>query len=152
MTIPIRPPKIALIAIAAMVALHVALPLATIFRPPFSYAGAICVVTGAAMIIWARRAFQATGTPIKPFTESTLLPNINIAIARYREFLDIHQQAATLQDALEARKLIERAKGVLMEKQGLSEQEAYRRIQQQSMNLRRTMREIAEAILIAEEV
>jgi response regulator NasT len=89
---------------------------------------------------------------VKPFTESTLLPNINIAIARYREFLDISQQAATLQDALEARKLIERAKGVLMEKQGLSEQEAYRRIQQQSMNLRRTMREIAEAILIAEEV
>ena len=73
MTIPIRPPKIALIAIAAMMALHVALPLATIFRPPFSFAGAICVVTGAAMIIWARRAFQAAGTPIKPFTESTEL-------------------------------------------------------------------------------
>jgi AmiR/NasT family two-component response regulator len=89
---------------------------------------------------------------VKPFTESALLPAIGIAIARYREFLDISQQAATLQDALEARKLIERAKGVLMEKQGLSEQEAYRRIQQQSMNLRRTMREIAEAILIAEEV
>jgi response regulator NasT len=92
------------------------------------------------------------GYVVKPFTESDLLPAIGIAIARYREFLDISQQAASLQEALEARKLIERAKGVLMAKQGLSEQEAYRRIQQQSMNLRRTMREIAEAIIIAEEV
>jgi response regulator NasT len=89
---------------------------------------------------------------VKPFTETALLPQLSIAIARYREFLDISQQAASLQDALEARKLIERAKGVLMQKQGLNEQEAYRRIQQQSMNMRRTMREIAEAVLIAEEV
>jgi response regulator NasT len=89
---------------------------------------------------------------VKPFTEAHLQPAIGVAIARYREFLDISRQASDLQEALETRKLVEKAKGVLMQKQGLSEQEAYRRIQQQSMNMRRTMREIAEAILIAEEV
>ena len=69
----IRPPKVALIAIVAMIALHLALPIAVVVPAPFSYAGAVCVVTGAAMIVWARRAFQAAGTPIKPFTESTEL-------------------------------------------------------------------------------
>jgi len=89
---------------------------------------------------------------VKPFTESTLLPNIHIAQARFQEFLEITRQASDLQEALESRKKIERAKGILMARHGLSEQEAYSRIQQQSMNLRRSMREIAEAILIAEDV
>lgn len=73
MTTSIRPPKIALVAIAAMIVSHFALPLATVVRSPFSYGGAICVLTGAAMIVWSRRAFQSAGTPIKPFTESTEL-------------------------------------------------------------------------------
>jgi two-component system, response regulator PdtaR len=89
---------------------------------------------------------------VKPFTESALLPAIGIASARFREFDEISKQAADLKDALESRKVIERAKGLLMQKHGLSEQEAYTRIQQQSMNLRRSMREIAEAIMIAENV
>src|SRR5436309_1576216 len=71
---------------------------------------------------------------VKPFTESALLPAIDIAIARFREFLHITQQAADLQEALESRKVIERAKGIRMDKQGLNDREASSRSQQQSMN------------------
>jgi response regulator NasT len=60
------------------------------------------------------------------------------------------KEVSTLQDRLDARKSVERAKGVVMERDGVNEAEAYRRIQQQSMNQRVSMREVAEAILIAE--
>ena len=89
---------------------------------------------------------------VKPFTESDLLPAMGIAIARFKEFSDIAAEAASLSGALETRKLVDRAKGVLMDKHGLPEREAFRRIQQQSMNSRKSMRDIAEAILIASEV
>jgi hypothetical protein len=69
----VLPPKIALIAIVTMSALHGVVPLAIVVRAPFSYPGALFLVTGAAMITWSRRAFQAPGTPIRPFTESTVL-------------------------------------------------------------------------------
>jgi protein-S-isoprenylcysteine O-methyltransferase Ste14 len=67
----VLPPKIALVAIITMIALHAVVPLAIVVRTPFSYAGSLLLATGAAMIIWSRRAFQAAGTPITPFTEST---------------------------------------------------------------------------------
>jgi two-component system, response regulator PdtaR len=89
---------------------------------------------------------------VKPFKESDLLPAVGIATARFREYLEISQQAASLQEALDSRKLVERAKGLLMQKHGLTEQEAFRRIQVQSMNTRRSMKEIAEAIIIASEI
>lgn len=89
---------------------------------------------------------------VKPFTETDLLPAMSVAIARFREFSAISQEAQSLAQALETRKIVDRAKGILMDKHGLREQEAFRRIQQQSMNTRKTMREIAEAIIIASEV
>jgi response regulator NasT len=89
---------------------------------------------------------------VKPFTETDLLPAMAVAIARFREFSAISQEAHSLAQALETRKIVDRAKGILMDKHGLREQEAFRRIQQQSMNTRKTMREIAEAIIIASEV
>jgi len=58
----------------------------------------------------------------------------------------------TLQDRLETRKLVDRAKGILQEEHKITEAEAYRRIQLQSMNLRKTMREVAEAIIMAKSV
>src|SRR5262245_743623 len=67
----ILPPQIALVAIITMIVLHVAVPLPIIVRAPFSYAGLLLLAAGAAMIVWSRRAFQAAGTPIKPFTQST---------------------------------------------------------------------------------
>lgn len=89
---------------------------------------------------------------IKPFKESDLLPAIEIAISRYLEMQDLESQLGDLQDKLETRKIVDRAKGILMDKYTLKENEAFRRIQQQSMNTRKSMREIAEAIIIAHEV
>jgi AmiR/NasT family two-component response regulator len=89
---------------------------------------------------------------VKPFTESELLPAIGVAIARFREFAAIADEASNLSQALETRKVVDRAKGIIMDKHGLREQDAFRRIQQQSMNTRKSMREIAEAIIIASEV
>jgi two-component system, response regulator PdtaR len=101
-----------------------------------------------------RRAIDAGvfGYVVKPFTESDLLPAMGVAIARFREFNEIADQAESLAVALETRKLVDRAKGILMDQHGLREQEAFRRIQQQSMNSRKTMREIAEAIIITSEL
>jgi len=89
---------------------------------------------------------------VKPFKESDLLPAIEIAISRYLEVQDLESQVGDLQDKLETRKIVDRAKGILMDKYALKESEAFRRIQQQSMNTRKSMREIAEAIIIAQEV
>ena len=114
----------------------------------------VLLVTAYSQLDLVNRARDAGvfGYVVKPFQESDLLPAIQIAIARFQEYVEIAQQAATLEEQLETRKLVDRAKGILMDKQGLREQEAYRRIQQQSMNLRRSMREVAEAIIIASEV
>lgn len=89
---------------------------------------------------------------VKPFREAELLPAIEIALARYQEFLEMERQIADLKEALETRKVVERAKGVLMDTQGLKEAEAFRKIQQLSMNTRKPMKEIAQAILLAHEV
>lgn len=89
---------------------------------------------------------------VKPFKESDLLPAIEIAISRWQEFLELENEAKDLEDKLETRKAVDRAKGILMDQYSLKEQEAFRRIQLQSMNTRKSMREIAEAIIIAHNV
>jgi response regulator NasT len=89
---------------------------------------------------------------VKPFRDAELLPAIEIAIARYSEFQEIDKKIGDLQETLETRKLVERAKGVLMDTQGLKEQEAFRKIQQLSMNTRKSMREIAQAILLTAQI
>ena len=89
---------------------------------------------------------------VKPFRDAEPLPAIEIAMARYAEFQEIDKKVGDLQETLETRKLVERAKGVLMDTQGLKEQEAFRKIQQLSMNTRKTMREIAQAILLTAQI
>lgn len=89
---------------------------------------------------------------VKPFREAELLPAIEIAMARYQEFLEMDQQISDLKETLDTRKLVERAKGILMDTQGLKEAEAFRKIQQLSMNTRKSMKEIAQAILLANEI
>lgn len=89
---------------------------------------------------------------VKPFKESDLMPQIEVAVARWEAFQQIEDQANDLEDKLETRKSVDRAKGILMDQYGLKEQEAFRRIQVQSMNTRKSMREIAEAIIIAHNV
>lgn len=99
------------------------------------------------------RATEAgvVGYVVKPFRESELLPAIEVALARFREFRTLEQETTGLRETLETRKLVERAKGVLMQANGLSEPEAFKRIQRLSMNTRKSMREISEAILLTHE-
>ncbi len=92
------------------------------------------------------------GYLVKPVREADLSPAIEIALERFREFRALRQQVQDLKETLETRKIIERAKGVLMDTYGLKEAEAFRRIQKLSMDTRKSMREIAEAILLAKEV
>ncbi|MBI2940556.1 MAG: response regulator [Chloroflexi bacterium] len=92
------------------------------------------------------------GYIVKPFRESELVPAIEVALSRFREFRALEREAASLRETLETRKLVERAKGILMDTQQLKEAEAFRKIQKLSMNTRKSMREIAEAILLAHEV
>lgn len=89
---------------------------------------------------------------VKPFRDAELLPAIEIALARYAEYAEIGKKIDDLQETLETRKLVERAKGVLMDTQGLKEQEAFRKIQQLSMNTRKSMKEIAQAILLTAQI
>lgn len=89
---------------------------------------------------------------VKPLRDSELLPAIEIARARYGEFQEMDKQIDDLKETLETRKLVERAKGILMDTQGLKEQEAFRKIQQLSMNTRKSMREVAQAILLTAQI
>lgn len=88
----------------------------------------------------------------KPFKPSDLAPAIEVARSRFEQNQQLAKEVSTLTERLEARKAVEKAKGVLMEQEQISEAEAYRRIQQQSMNQRLSMREVADAILIAKSV
>jgi response regulator NasT len=100
------------------------------------------------------RALEAGigGYVVKPFRDAELLPAIELCLNRYQEFKELGKEMNDLKDKLETRKLVERAKGVLMDTQGLKEQEAFRKIQQLSMNTRKSMSEIAQAILLTAQI
>ncbi|MEN2983472.1 MAG: response regulator [Dictyoglomaceae bacterium] len=89
---------------------------------------------------------------VKPFKETDLFPAIEIAIARFKEFVQLKEEVKDLKDALETRKLVDRAKGLLMDFEGLKEHEAFRLIQKASMDKRKPMKEIAQAIILAYEL
>ena len=89
---------------------------------------------------------------VKPFREAQLVPAIDVALGRFHEFRQVRNELSTMKEALEARKVIERAKGLLMERYSITEAEAFRRIQKRSMDTRKSMKEIAEAILLADEM
>ena len=91
------------------------------------------------------------GYLVKPIEEADLSPAIEIALARFGEFRELEKEVDTLQDQLETRKLVDRAKGILMDTQGLTEAVAFRRIQRMSMNTRKSMKEIAQAIILTHE-
>jgi two-component system, response regulator PdtaR len=89
---------------------------------------------------------------VKPFKPSDLTPSIEVARARFEQNVLLSKEVSNLSERLDARKAIDRAKGILMEAHSLTEQEAYRRIQVQSMNLRKTMKEVADAIILAKSI
>lgn len=92
------------------------------------------------------------GYLVKPIQESDLAPAIEIALSRFQEFRELEKEVDDLSDQLETRKLVDRAKGILMDTQGLTEAAAFRRIQKMSMNTRKSMKEIAQAIVLTHEV
>jgi response regulator NasT len=89
------------------------------------------------------------GYLVKPFRESDLLPAIEAARARHAELQAVREEAGSLRDALESRKVIERAKGLLMEKDGLSEAEAFARLRGASQQTGKPLREVADAVVAA---
>jgi AmiR/NasT family two-component response regulator len=98
------------------------------------------------------REAGVVGYVVKPFREAELMPVIELSRARFDEFRTLEREVGSLKEALETRKLIERAKGVLMESHGLRESEAFHRIRKTSMDARKSMKEVAEAILLAYEM
>jgi AmiR/NasT family two-component response regulator len=87
------------------------------------------------------------GYLVKPFREQDLLPAIQAARARHEELQALREEAESLADALAARKSIERAKGLLMEKEGLSEADAFARLRKASQVSGRPLKVIAEAVV-----
>jgi response regulator NasT len=84
---------------------------------------------------------------VKPFTINDLIPSIEISISRHRQMKSLELEVADLHDRLETRKLIDRAKGILMKALNLSEPEAFSWIQRAAMDRRITMKEVAEAVI-----
>ena len=87
------------------------------------------------------------GYLVKPFRETDLLPAIETARARHEELSALREEAASLADALDARKKIERAKGILMDREGLTEQEAFARLRKASQISGRPLKVVAEALI-----
>lgn len=86
---------------------------------------------------------------VKPVKEVNLFPAMEIAISRFQEYQELEQELENVKNSLETRKLLDRAKGILMDAYNLSENEAYRRIQQYSMSKRKSISEVAKAIVDA---
>ena len=84
---------------------------------------------------------------VKPFTKAHLVPAIEVAVSRFAELATLEAEVADLTDRLETRKAVERAKSLLMEQLDLSEPEAFRWIQKTAMDLRLSMRQVAEGVV-----
>lgn len=86
---------------------------------------------------------------LKPVEESVLFSTVELAMVNYQELVKLEVRVKDMHEMLEQRKLVEKAKGILMQSMGLSEGEAFRRMQKQSMNKRVSLRAVAEAVIMA---
>jgi AmiR/NasT family two-component response regulator len=84
---------------------------------------------------------------VKPFTKGDLVPAIEMAVSRHEEIAALEKEVTTLSERLETRKLVERAKGLLMARHGWTEPEAFRWIQKASMDRRMSMRQVAQIVV-----
>ncbi|TEB07470.1 putative transcriptional regulatory protein pdtaR [Pelotomaculum schinkii] len=100
-------------------------------------------------IIEKAKAAKVFAFLMKPELESNLIPAVELALTNYQEIIRLENEVKELKETLETRKVIERAKGILMETMGITETDAFKRIQKQSMNKRISMRAVAEAIILA---
>lgn len=89
---------------------------------------------------------------IKPFDEANLLSVIDYSYSAHNKLLSLEREISRLKGDLQTRKSVEKAKGILMKELGLGEEDAFKRIQQQSMKKRTSMKKIAEAIILSHEL
>ncbi len=117
-------------------------------------AAAVLILTAFGQRELVERAAEAGAMAylVKPWQRSDLVPAIEMALARHREAIALAEDNETLTDQLEVRKLVDRAKGSLMDNFSMSENDAFRFVQTSAMGSRRSMREVAEAILAGELV
>ncbi len=94
----------------------------------------------------------AMGYVVKPFDRSDLYPAMELAAARYEQMRLLEEQVEDLKGQLDARKAVERAKGILMSRDGITEAEAFKRMRKASMDKRVSLAKIAEAVVMTEEV
>lgn len=87
---------------------------------------------------------------MKPVSAEELMPAIALAASRFNEFQNLNKEVTDLREALESRKVVERAKGILMRRLNLTEEEAFHRIQRRSQNENKKMSEIANAVITAD--
>ncbi|MCH3915026.1 MAG: response regulator [Acidaminococcaceae bacterium] len=86
---------------------------------------------------------------VKPIREEQLFPAIDVAYERFKEMQGLNKELENLKSSLETRKLLDRAKGIIMDTYKLNEKDAYRKMQKYCMNKRITMKQLAESILSA---
>lgn len=112
----------------------------------------IVMVTAFSQTSYVEQACQAGAMAylVKPFTKSDIMPAMQVAVSRFNEQRALAAEVDDLSERLETRKAIDRAKGLLMAR-GLSEPDAFRRLQKLAMDKRKSLREIAEAVLLASE-
>jgi AmiR/NasT family two-component response regulator len=110
---------------------------------------AVLILTAFSQRDLVQRAAKAgaIGYLVKPFQKSDLVPAIEVALARHAELQAVKKETIDLTEQLETRKIVDRAKGRLMDRDGLSEAQAFRAIQKQAMDQRRSMKAVAEEIL-----
>jgi response regulator NasT len=98
-------------------------------------------------LVESARDAGAMAYVVKPFGKSDLVPAIEMAVSRFAELQQLEAEVLDLTERLETRKVVDRAKGVLQEKLGLSEPDAFRWIQKTAMDLRLSMREVADGVV-----
>lgn len=115
---------------------------------------AIILLTGLSSDDLATRALDAgvCAYLVKPVSKNQLEPAIKLALARYEEFKSLKTEVSNLKDAIETRKFVERAKGILMKRCNIPEDEAFKLLQMHSQKENKKMREIAETIISASKL
>ena len=110
---------------------------------------AVLILTAFSQKDLVQRAAEAgaIGYLVKPFQKSDLMPAIDIALARNAQLRAVKEEAKGLAEQLETRKVVDRAKGKLMDSEGMSESDAFRHLQKRAMDERRSMRDVAEELL-----
>ncbi|MBI5886520.1 MAG: response regulator [Deltaproteobacteria bacterium] len=114
----------------------------------------IILITGMSSDEMAAKAIEAGvfAYLVKPVTKKQLEPAIKLALARYEQFKGLKTEVSDLKDAMETRKLVERAKGILMKRCNVSEEDAFKLLQEHSQKENKKMREIAENIISATKI